>query len=172
MNMKTSLFILFSLVVLSSIAQQQVSTLATSLDFPEIKSKKMGPYVGFQKGKYHLIEFGGEFQHKQIKLKHPITNAIRFGTNYDFKESVLGFDLAYWRQQARLGLTYGLIASHRTNFETSRVGVAPVIGFRFMQFHLQTGYTFYGKAESFTNINRFFIALKFTLVNKRDIDFK
>jgi len=146
--------------------------LSVKLGGRELKSKKAGPYFGFQKGKYNLIEFGGEFQHKQIKLKHPTTNAIRFGTNYDFKESVLGFDLGYWRQQARIGLTYGAILSHRTNFETSRVGFAPVIGFRLMQFHLQTGYTFYGKAESFTNINRFFIALKFTLINKRDLDFK
>lgn len=142
------------------------------INLPDVNSKKMGPYIGFQKGKYNLIEFGGEFQYKKIRLIHPKTHGFRFGTNYDFRENVLGFDLAYWLQRSRLGLTYGGILSHRTNFGESRIGFAPVIGFRLMQFHLQTGYSFYTDAVDFDQVNRFFITLKFTLVNKRDVDIK
>lgn len=145
---------------------------ASKMDFPKVKSQKSGPYIGFQKGKYDLIEFGAELQLKKITLTRPTTNAFRFGTNYDFRSSVLGFDAAYWRQQTRLGLTFGAIFSHRTNFDVSRIGFAPVIGFRLLQFHLQTGYTFYTKVTDFDEVNRFFIALKFTLINKRDIDVK
>lgn len=139
---------------------------------PGVSTKKAGPYIGFQKGKYNLIEFGGEFQYKKVKLIHPRTHGFRFGANYDFLENVLGFDAAYWQQRARLGLTYGAIISHRTNFDVSRIGVSPAIGFRLFQFHLQTGYTFYTPATDFENFNRFWIALKFTLVNKRDVDVK
>lgn len=140
--------------------------------WPDVKTVKMGPYFGFQKGTYDLVEFGGEYQRKNIKLTHPTTNAIRFGANYNFRNSILGFDLAYWHQKSRLGLTYGLILSHRTNFDESRIGLSPTIGFRLLQFHLQTGYTFYSPASNFSEVNRFFIALKFTLVNNRDIKVK
>ncbi len=145
---------------------------ARKIELPIIKTQKSGPYIGFQKGEFNLIEFGGELQLKRVKLTHPKIHAIRLGTNYDFNGNVLGFDAAYWYQQSRLGLTYGAILSHRTNFEASRVGFAPVIGFRLTQFHLQTGYTFYSKVSYPAYYNKFFIALKFTLINKRDIDIK
>ena len=141
------------------------------ISIPTVTSKKAGPYIGFQKGKYNLIEFGGEFQYKKVKLVHPNIHGFRFGTNYDFRENVLGFDAAYWHQRARLGLTYGAVISHRTDFEESRIGLSPALGFRLLQFHLQTGYTFYSPAN-FDNFNTFWIALKFTLINTRDIDVK
>ncbi|MFN5416531.1 MAG: hypothetical protein ACK5B9_05700 [Flavobacteriia bacterium] len=170
-------FILFSICISTNLFSQNLESLSLlssvrKIDIPKVKSQKSGPYIGYQRGKYDLIEFGAEMQFKKIKLKNPIVNGYRFGTNYAIKENVLGFDLCYWRQEARLGLTYGAILSHRTNFEVSRIGIAPVIGFRFLQFHLQTGYTFYSSAHNFDNINRYFIALKFTIINNRDIDIK
>ncbi len=169
-NTKLLLIFCFSFVLNIHFSQNIHSLL--KIDIPTIKSQKSGPYIGFQKGKYNLIEFGGELQLKRIKLTHPKIHGIRFGANYDFTENVLGFDFAYWYQQSRLGLTYGAIISHRTNFDESRIGLAPVIGFRFTQLHLQTGYSFYATASNFENYNKFFIALKFTLINKRDIDVK
>lgn len=166
-----SCFFLGSKLVFSQSLNAFISS-AAKFDIPKVKSQKSGPYIGFQKGKYNLIEFGAELQLKKITLTHPTTNAFRLGANYDFRSGVLGFDACYWRQQTRLGLTYGAILSHRTNFDDSRLGFSPVIGFRLLQFHLQTGYTFYTKATDFDEVNRFFIALKFTLINKRDIDVK
>lgn len=139
-------------------------------DLPKVKSTKSGPYFGYQRGKYDVFELGGEIQFKKERLKKPLTNAFSFGANYNFPENVLGFDARFWHQHARLGLTYGLFLSHRTNFNESRIGVAPALGFRLMQFHIQTGYTFYTPSESFQELNTFFIALKFTLINKRDFD--
>jgi hypothetical protein len=139
-------------------------------ELPKVKSTKSGPYFGYQRGKYDVFELGGEIQFKKEKLKNPITNAYSFGTNYNFSENVLGFDARYWYQHARLGLTYGLFLSHRTNFNESRFGIAPAIGFRMLQFHVQTGYTLYTPSQTFEELNTFFIALKFTLINKRDYD--
>lgn len=170
--MKTKInFLVVSLLIVFASYSQHLQILS-SIDLPKVRSTKSGPYIGFQKGKYNLIEFGGELQHKKITLTHPKTNAFRFGMVYDFKENNLGFDLAYWRQQARLGLTYGLTVSHRTNFTNTKLGIAPTLGFRFTQLHLQTGITFYTHEPNLKNINIFFIALKFTLINKRDIDIK
>jgi hypothetical protein len=137
---------------------------------PKVTSTKSGPYFGYQRGKYDVFELGGEIQFKKEKFKKPITNAFSFGTNYCIQENVLGFDARYWYQHARLGLTYGLFLSHRTNFNESRFGIAPALGFRLLQFHLQTGYTLYTPSETFQELNTFFIALKFTLINNRDID--
>jgi hypothetical protein len=170
MKIKNSFLLIFLLVVQQWSFSQLISL--SSIKIPVVRSTKAGPYIGFQKGKYNVIEFGGEIQFKKIKLVHPQIHAFRFGPNYDFKEHVLGFDLAYWHQQSRLGLTYGAILSHRTNFDQSRIGIAPVLGFRLLQFHLQTGFTFLTKAQPFVETNNFFIALKFTMINKRKINFK
>ncbi len=168
----TILFLFFVFSIETSFTQQLIQSLNSSnfTLLPKVKSKKSGPYFGYQRGKYDVFELGGEFQHKKIAFTHPKTFALSFGTNYSFKENVLGFDLRYWYQQARIGLTYGVYASHRTNFDESRIGIAPAIGFRLLQFHLQAGYTFYSNATNFDNYNDFFISLKFTLINNRDID--
>lgn len=162
----------FCLVFSQNFNAQVMHSSIVVFEIPTIKSRKMGPYIGFQRGRYSLIEFGGELQLKRVKLIHPKIHGFRFGPNYDFRENVLGFDCSYWYQQSRLGLTYGGNISHRTDFTHSRIGIAPVIGFRLLQFHLQTGYTFYTPVKNFTNYNRFFIALKFTLVNSRKIKMK
>ena len=176
MKLKNSL-ILLSICLSANLFSQSFENISllhsiNKIDIPKVKSQKSGPYIGYQRGKYDIIEFGAEMQLKKIRLKNPIVNGFRFGANYAIKENVLGFDLCYWRQEARLGLTYGGILSHRTNFDVSRIGFSPVIGFRILQFHLQTGYTFYTRAASFENLNTFFIALKFTLINNRDNDIK
>lgn len=169
---KFSLSILMLLLALQSFAVQSFVPDFGLKDLPKVKVRKTGPYIGLQKGKYNLIEFGGEMQFKRMKLLHPQVNAFRMGFNYDFKYNVLGYDAGYWHQRGRLGLTFGALLSYRTNFTHGRIGAAPMIGFRFLQFHLQTGYHFYNPSESFTEVNHFFIALKFVIISKRhrDID--
>ncbi|MCE3296602.1 MAG: hypothetical protein K0R65_2316 [Crocinitomicaceae bacterium] len=169
MKCRTNFIAFFTAALLLCTCSTVFGQRKDKIKIPTVSTKKAGPYIGFQKGKYNAIEFGGEFQYKKIKLMHPSTHGFRFGTNYDFQENVLGFDAAYWHQRARLGLTYGAILSHRTDFEESRLGVSPAMGFRLLQFHLQTGYTFYTRATYFDNYNTFWIALKFTLINQRDI---
>lgn len=136
----------------------------------DIHFRKSGPYVGVQRGKYTIAEFGGEIQFKKVKLIRPVTHAFHTGFNYNFKYNVLGYDLGYWFKVGRLDLTYGANLVMRTDFNETRLGIAPVVGFKLFQFHLQTGYHFLTPARTFTETNGFFVSLRFVMISKRDID--
>lgn len=138
----------------------------------ELKAIKTGPYIAWQRGKYNVGEFGVERQYKSTSLKKTATNAFHMGFNYNFKQNVLGYDVGYWRQQGQLGLTFGGNLVLRTNFDEIRFGVAPVVGFKLLQFHLQTGYHFLTPARNFENTNYFFVSLRFVLVKDREYDIK
>lgn len=135
----------------------------------EIKVRKTGPYIGIQQGKYMPFEFGVERQYQRVRLLKPEINAFHTGVNYNIKQNVLGYDLGYWRQKGRLGITYGANVVMRTDFDSYQFGVAPVIGFKLLQFHLQTGYNFLTpKAEIATNT--LFISLRYVFVNERKFE--
>ncbi len=138
----------------------------------DVTVKKYGPYFGYQKGKYDVYELGMEKQWKRIKLSKPSTNALHFGINYNFVGGVLGYDLGYWHKKGRLNFTYGGNLCLRTDFTHNKVGFAPVIGYKIWQFHLQTGYVFLTKSNTFMPTNTFFISLCFVLLNHRDVDVK
>lgn len=138
----------------------------------DISMRKMGPYIGWQKGKYNVGELGIEAQWKKIKLAKTKTHALNTGFNYNFKYNVLGYDFGYWTKPSRLGLTYGGRLIFRTDFDESRFGIAPTIGYKIFGFHLQTGYQLLSSALDFEETNGFFIGLRFTLINDRDVDMK
>ena len=138
----------------------------------EVRVSKYGPYIGLQRGKYTILELGGEYQWKKLKLVKPHTNAIHLGFNYNFKYNVLGYDLGYWFKKGRLDLTYGVNLNYRTDFTHNRVGLSPVIGYKILQFHLQTGYHFLTPSPNFTETNTFFISLHWVLIKNRDVKVK
>lgn len=178
--MKTKFLLLLAVFSLSGVfsvpaagtAYAQPATVSTLsvIDLPTLKVRRSGPYIGLQQGKYNLFELGGEIQFKKAKLIRPTIHGFRFGLNYDIKNEVLGYEAGYWYQHSRVGLTYGILLSYRTNFDHGRIGLAPALGFRFTQFHLQTGYHFLSASTAFKECNTFFIALKFVLINKRKRD--
>lgn len=135
-----------------------------------IEVKKTGPYFSLQQGKYLVPELGVERQWKQIKLATAFTHAVHMGFNYNFKYKVLGYDVGYWVKPSRIGLTYGGNFVLRTDFNETRLGFAPVIGYKLFGFHLQTGYHFLTRSTTFTETNTFFISLRFVLINDRDVD--
>ena len=137
----------------------------------EINIRKSGPYFGLQRGLYLVPEFGGELQWKKVKLLNPITNALHVGFNYNFKYNILGYDMGYWFKTGRLNLTYGANLVYRTDFTYDKIGFAPVLGFKFTQFHLQTGYHFLTPTHPSINTNKFFVSLKFVFINNRDVNF-
>ena len=137
----------------------------------EINVRKSGPYIGLQKGIYTVGELGGELQWKKLKWIKPFTNALHVGMNYNFKYNVIGYDFGYWCKTGRLNLTYGANICYRSNFTHSQVGIAPVIGFKFTQFHLQTGYNFLSYSPVAIKTNTLFISLRFVLINNRNVDF-
>lgn len=165
MNMLKSVlnFLIFGWITCTGYAQ-------LSAPLMDIKVRKSGPYFGIQRGKYTILELGGEMQWKQVKLKSPVTHAVHTGFNYNFKYNVLGYDLGYWVKPSRLGLTYGGNLVLRTDFDENRLGFAPVLGYKLFGFHLQTGYHFLSRSYTFTETNGFFVSLRFVLINNRDVD--
>ena len=136
----------------------------------DVSMKRSGPYFGLQQGKYLVPEFGGEFQWSKIRLSDPVTQAVHMGFTYNFRYKVLGYDVGYWIKPKRIGLTYGVNFCYRSDFTYNRFGIAPVLGFKLLQFHLQTGYHFLTKAEHSFETNTLFISLRFVLINNRNLD--
>jgi len=169
---RKSLNILFLLIAFASFSQKDDKWLKNpfkkSLD---VSIKKTGPYVGLQRGKYTVLELGAERQYKQIKLKTARTHAFHMGFSYNFKYNVLGYEAGYWIKPSRIGLTFGANLVFRTDFDRSRIGIAPVVGYKLFGFHLQTGYHFLTGSNSFET-NTFFVSLRFVLIRDRDVDMK
>ena len=136
----------------------------------DVRVKKSGPYIGYQRGLYNVGELGVERQWKRIKFKTAITHGVHIGFNYNFTNNVLGYETGYWIKPSRVGLTYGACANFFTDFTHNRIGVSPVIGYKLYGFHLQTGYHFLTPSGNFKEVNTFFISLRFIIVNDRDFD--
>jgi hypothetical protein len=166
---KASIIFLFFIVQIHA-AQFLNHNPSPSLMFIKAKATLTGPYIGLQRGKFGFIELGMERQWKQFKLVHPIINAAHFGISYNYKNNIMGYDLGYWRKKGRLNFTYGLNLCLRTNFDNSRFGFTPTIGYKVWQIHLQTGYHFLIQSNPNFENNTFFLSARFVLIN--DIDFK
>lgn len=162
----------FSLICCGNAQSQMANSFGKKKPLLDVSIKKTGPYIGFQRGKYNVIEFGVERQWKQLSLRQSVTHAGHMGFNYNFRYNVLGYDIGYWAKPHRFGLTYGGNLVFRTNFTESRIGIAPVIGFKFWLLHLQTGYHFLPNLPVDFETNKFFISLRLGIVNDRDVDMK
>lgn len=161
--------ILIILIPMFCTAQPAMYTASARKGLIELSVKKWGAYVGLQRGKYTVPEFGGEYLWKKIRLKKPIIHAAHAGFNYNFKHNVLGYDMGYWFKPHRIGLTYGANIFYRTDFTSDRLGIAPVIGFKFWFAHLQTGFHFMNRPSDFAT-NTFFVSLRLSIINERDFD--
>lgn len=156
----------------SAIGQDfQVGSVCFKKPLLDIRSKKTGPYIGIQRGKYTVLELGGTRQWKRIKLLNPIVHAGSIGMNYNFKYNVLGIDAGYWVRPHRVGFTYGGTLLYRTDFTYNKIGIAPVIGFKLWLAHLQFGYHIMNRPQDFET-NTLFISLRLGWINDRDIDWK
>lgn len=140
----------------------------------ELAVTKTGPYLGVQQGKYLNAEFGLERQWAQISLKTQKTHALNTGFMYNIRYNVLGYDFGYWYKGSRIGLTFGGNLMLRTDFDNTRFGFAPVVGYKFWWLHLQTGYQFLTpiREDLKFETNTFFVSLRFVMINDRDIELK
>ena len=167
----SSILVLISFSAFSQFSLSSVKpTFLPKKKWLDVNVKKTGPYFGYQRGKYNVGELGVEGQYKQIKFSESITHAGQVGFNYNFTRNVLGCDFGYWLKPSRIGLTYGARLAFRTDFDRNKMGMAPVIGYKLYGFHLQTGYYFLSNSSYTMETNTFFISLRFTLINKRDVD--
>ncbi|MFT7344197.1 MAG: hypothetical protein ACI9XP_000780 [Lentimonas sp.] len=172
-SIKNTISLAISLIIFNGVAigQESLVFLSQSLfKLPKIELKRSGPYLGLQKGMYNVAEFGAEKQWTRVKLIRPVTHAARLGFNYNFKRNVIGYDLGYWFKTGRLNLTYGANLVARSDFSKTQFGIAPNIGYKFLQFHLQTGYHFFGADTNPIETNTLYISLKWVIINKRKLD--
>ena len=164
--MLKSITILF-FIFLTTVLQAQKKGL---LEKKRIDIVKNGPYFGLQKGKFIVVGIGGERQWKDLQFRKPKTHALNIGFNYDFSNNVLGYDLGYWYKPSNIGLTYGAALLLRSDFTNTKLGFAPVIGYKIWQLHVQTGYQFLLKTKSTSfETNTLFISLRFVLINNTKI---
>ncbi len=170
--MNKAIVIFLLLIPALTFAQSNENVFGKKKPLLDIDVTKTGPYFGLQRGKYTVVEIGIERQWKQIRLKNPYTHAVHMGFNYNFKYNVLGYDVGYWYKSNRLGLTYGGNLFMRTNFDDTRIGIAPVIGYKIWLIHFQTGYHFMPRLPENFETNRFFVSLRIGIINDRDVDFE
>jgi hypothetical protein len=148
-----------------------VNTISASTPPPlKVNLYKFGPYIGLQRGAYTNIDFGVEYQLKELAFIKPTTQAVHGGFNYNLYNNVLGYELGYWMKKGRLNLTYGANFIFRTDFNRNAVGFAPLVGFKFMQFHLQTGYNLLFTQYPPKAVNGFFVSLRFVFIQNRNLD--
>jgi hypothetical protein len=169
--MKKISFILFCLLFsFSFVFSQEKKSLWSKIPRYNVDISKYGPFIGFQRGLYNNIEFGAEYQWKKIKLIKPYTHTAHVGFNYNLYNNVLGYEVGYWFKQGRMNLTYGLNIIYRTNSHQNAIGFTPLIGFKFSQIHIQTGYNFLSKDPKIIFSNDFFISFRLVFIQNRDID--
>ena len=130
--------------------------------------RKMGPYLGVQKGLFYVGELGMELQYKDIKLIKPKTHSLHAGLEYNIPNNALGFNMGYWHKPSRVDLTYGFDVALRSNFKAQRYGISPVIGYKLFGFHIRAGYMFLTPSQLFTETNQLFVNLRFVIVNNRN----
>lgn len=171
--MKSNLLLLFCFLLSLTLTAQYTASEKRQFDLSDIELDvdKFGPYIGLQQGKFSSIEFGVEFQHKNIKLIKPTTHSLHAGFNYNFSNNLLGYDLGYWYTAGRVNLTYGVNAIFRTDYTINAIGIAPVVGYKLGQLHMQTGYNFLNRTSAFP-CNTFFMTLRFVIVKHRNFTWK
>ena len=167
-------YLLLGLLLFAFIVSAQESKFKRFFDISDVELDvhKFGPYIGWQQGRFSSIEFGAEFQHKNITLFSPTTHSLHFGFNYNFSNNLLGYDVGYWYKSGRLNLTYGANAIFRTDYSQNAFGIAPVIGYKLGQLHMQTGYNFLTNVSSTFPCNTFFMTIRFVLVQHRNFIWK
>lgn len=163
---------IFILIASTGFTQLAPFTTKDKKDKIKIHVRKSGPYFGAQRGEYTIVEIGGQHIWKKIQLTTAKTHSVHMGFNYNFLHNVLGYDAGYFIKPTRIGLTYGASAVMRTDFDETRVGIAPVIGYQISLFHLQTGYHFLTKASHDIQTNSYFVSLRIVLINRRNFDVK
>ncbi|RYM34241.1 hypothetical protein ERX46_09815 [Brumimicrobium glaciale] len=129
--------------------------------------RKMGPYIGLQRGLYTVGEIGMEFQYKDINFRKPKTHGLHAGLEYNIPNNALGFNAGYFHKPSRLDLTYGFDVALRSNFKAERYGISPVIGYKLFGLHIRAGYMFLTPSKIFTETNQLFVNVRFIMVNNR-----
>lgn len=128
--------------------------------------------IGIQKGQFTFLELGTEFRWTKVRVVKQRTFALGGTMEYNFKNNILGYKLFAWRKVGRINLTYGAALCYITDFDNTRVGGGPTLGFRLIGFHLITGYNFTVGDSNFKTYNTLYIALRYSIPLDKKIKLK
>ncbi len=132
----------------------------------KLHQRNFGAILGVQRGKYTFFEFGAEHHWRTISLTNPRIYALGANAAYNFGHNSMAYNAFFWHKRGRVNLTYGLNLIYLTNFENDRFGGGPMVGFRLLGFHLNTGYNFLTKdktieQEEVAKANPMYISLRY-----------
>jgi len=128
----------------------------------KLRQRNYGAQLGFQRGEYNFLEMGFEHHWRTISLTRPRMFSAGGSFGYNFWDNTAEYKVGVWYKWGRIALTYGSNLVYATNFKQGKLGVAPVVGFRLLGFHLTTGYNiFFNGDEAFTEFNRFYVSLRY-----------
>jgi hypothetical protein len=173
----TLLFLSLFLFVLPA-HSQNFRSLGSPQAFSEtnlkIRIKKYGAILGFQRGQYGLIQFGGEVKWKKVKLKNPRVWTAHGLVSYNISNNIMGYHFGTYTRKGRLALTYGGALLFYTDFNQEKFGFTPQIGYRIMFFHVKTGYNFIinRNVGDFNQINTFYFGVHMFLSQEMKMKFK
>ena len=168
--MKTVLTCLLMCMFFGNIYSTEPPTLFPPL--PELNTIKTGMLIGVQKGKYFGIEMGMERQWKEIKLVKPRTFAIAATGEYQFVANTLGFKAGPWVKYGRMDFTYGINATILSDFDNTKFGISPAVGFKLIGFHLLASYNITSGKEPFTEYNKLHLSLRYYISKDREFKWK
>ena len=127
----------------------------------KLYQRNYGAQLGFQRGQFSFLEMGAEYHWRKISLTKPTMISVGGSFGYSFWDNLAEYKVGAWYKWGRVALTYGGNLVYVTNFEKGRIGVAPVVGFRLLGFHLTTGYNFLSGDEEFKRYNNFYVSLRY-----------
>lgn len=105
--------------------------------------RNTGMILGWQRGRYSVIELGVESHWRKLSLLKPHLVGATVNMEYNFGNHVLGYKAGAWMKRGRINLTYGANLGYFTNFKGGhRFGFGPAVGFRLLGFHLINGFNF------------------------------
>lgn len=169
------LFILSSFTTLKAqLALKKPAIDPFSLNYPALKvyTRSYGALIGVQRGKYTFIELGAEKHWTKVRLVKQKTYSLGATMEYNFKNNVIGYKVSGWTKVGRINLTYGINLCYFTNFNESRYGAGPAIGFRLLGFHFINGYNFTFGAKDFNEFNKLYISLRYFFPLEKKIKFR
>ncbi|MDJ1491488.1 hypothetical protein QNI19_01020 [Cytophagaceae bacterium DM2B3-1] len=128
----------------------------------KLRQRNYGAQLGFQRGAYNFLEMGFEHHWRTISLFKPRMFSVGGSFGYNFWDNTAEYKVGVWYKAGRIALTYGANLVYATNFKQGKLGVAPVVGFRLLGFHLTTGYNaFFNGDEEFKEYNQFYVSLRY-----------
>ncbi|MDQ3393494.1 MAG: hypothetical protein M3512_05210 [Bacteroidota bacterium] len=120
-----------------------------------------GMIAGVERGQYTFMELGVEKHWKKIRLVHARTVGANANMEYNFGNNILGYNAGAWIKTGRVDLTYGATLNYITDFEKSRYGFGPQIGFRLLGLHFVNGYNFLLGNKELNQVNKFYVGLRY-----------